>query len=335
LSNALESWRKKLKCIIFDEVHEIGDTNGAVWEHLLALVPCQFIALSATIGYPTKFVKWMRSFAPKLADVSHVHRTTEQNFFVATFPGPKDSKLCALVPVHPLQCISRLHTTFSSDIDNLPPMNLKQARELLKLLNEKFPDAKEVIKELDPRSYFSNPTTADVPLSIDRKTFSEYEAKLRKLVIDIANMGESYSKRVGDIIELLREPLTKEYNAKCVPTNVAKQFTALLEHLHNENKLPVIVFSLRKTFCETLLATVLKELRVNLNPSNSAIDWKSLTDVSNPLLREGLKRGIGLHHAALKKSYRLEVEKLFRTGVIKVVIATGTLAMVQSKLPHY
>ncbi|EAW09285.1 putative DEAD/DEAH box helicase [Aspergillus clavatus NRRL 1] len=47
----------------------------------------------------------------------------------------------------------------------------------------------------------------------------------------------------------------------------------------------------------------------------------------NPLLLEALKRGVGVHHAGLNRRYRQCVERLFRAGFLRVVVATGTLAL--------
>jgi superfamily II RNA helicase len=326
LSKPMEKWRKRLKCIIFDEVHEIGDTNGAVWEHLLALIPCQFIALSATIGYPKKFVKWMRSFAPGLSDVSHVHRVTDLNFFVAKTTQTESS----LISLHPLQCIQRVSVTLESDVENVPPMNPKQAKELFELLQDNFKDdtARGMVMKLEPLSYFKKDKEIE-PLTIERSEFTEYEAKLRKLVAQLAELGESQAKQIQLILEKLRSPLTKEYNDGNIRFgDLATTFPLLLKCLQQENKLPVIAFSLRKSMCETLLEKVLKSNILLPKPAHSDVNWGSLNDVGNKLLITGLKMGIGIHHAALKKSYRLEVERLFRSGLIKVVIATGTLAMV-------
>lgn len=46
-----------------------------------------------------------------------------------------------------------------------------------------------------------------------------------------------------------------------------------------------------------------------------------------PWLMEALTRGIGVHHAGMNRKYRQVVEMLFRKGYLRVVIATGTLAL--------
>ncbi|PUU72513.1 hypothetical protein B9Z19DRAFT_660542 [Tuber borchii] len=60
-SNA-RSWTPRVKQIIFDEVHSIGNAeDGLVWEQLLLLSPCPIIALSATVGNPEEFGSWLAS----------------------------------------------------------------------------------------------------------------------------------------------------------------------------------------------------------------------------------------------------------------------------------
>ncbi|GKZ23205.1 hypothetical protein AbraIFM66951_000706 [Aspergillus brasiliensis] len=47
----------------------------------------------------------------------------------------------------------------------------------------------------------------------------------------------------------------------------------------------------------------------------------------SPWLIDALNRGIGVHHAGMNRKYRQVCEMLFRKGYLRVVIATGTLAL--------
>ncbi|KAK9810588.1 hypothetical protein WJX73_002805 [Symbiochloris irregularis] len=71
LGNSQQEWVQTLQYVIFDEVHclregglrEGGDASstGTVWEHMLSMLRCPFLALSATIGNPQEFVEWLTS----------------------------------------------------------------------------------------------------------------------------------------------------------------------------------------------------------------------------------------------------------------------------------
>lgn len=55
-----KSWAPRVRRIIFDEIHSIGQAeDGVVWEQLLLLAPCPIIALSATVGNPEQFNDWL------------------------------------------------------------------------------------------------------------------------------------------------------------------------------------------------------------------------------------------------------------------------------------
>ncbi|XP_048364691.1 probable ATP-dependent RNA helicase DDX60 [Sphaerodactylus townsendi] len=62
LSPHRQAWVKRIKYVIFDEVHCLGGEIGAeVWEHLLVMIRCPFLALSATISNPKHLTEWLQS----------------------------------------------------------------------------------------------------------------------------------------------------------------------------------------------------------------------------------------------------------------------------------
>ncbi|XP_076770308.1 putative ATP-dependent RNA helicase DDX60 isoform X2 [Arvicanthis niloticus] len=57
-----QNWVKRIRYVIFDEVHCLGGEIGAeVWEHLLVMIRCPFLALSATISNPQHLTEWLQS----------------------------------------------------------------------------------------------------------------------------------------------------------------------------------------------------------------------------------------------------------------------------------
>ncbi|XP_074085103.1 putative ATP-dependent RNA helicase DDX60 isoform X2 [Macrotis lagotis] len=62
LSPNRQAWVEKIRYVIFDEVHCLGGQIGAeIWEHLLVMIRCPFLALSATISNPEHLTEWLQS----------------------------------------------------------------------------------------------------------------------------------------------------------------------------------------------------------------------------------------------------------------------------------
>lgn len=83
------AWSRRIRRVIFDEVHCIGqDGDGVIWEQLLLSAPCPIIALSATIGNPESFQQWLsqvqRSKGLKLDTVVHTARYSDLRKFIYT-----------------------------------------------------------------------------------------------------------------------------------------------------------------------------------------------------------------------------------------------------------
>lgn len=57
---SIRDWQKTLKYAIMDEVHCIGEEKtGRECENLIQLLPCPFMALSATVGNESDFSDWL------------------------------------------------------------------------------------------------------------------------------------------------------------------------------------------------------------------------------------------------------------------------------------
>jgi len=98
-----QDFSRRIKRIIFDEVHCIGQSDeGVIWEQLLLLAPCPIIALSATVANPQDFKLWLeRAQAVKgfeLEMIVHSSRYSELRKFIHD-PPPAVSEFTGLAPV--------------------------------------------------------------------------------------------------------------------------------------------------------------------------------------------------------------------------------------------
>jgi superfamily II RNA helicase len=101
------SFSRRVKRIIFDEVHCIGqsDSSGVIWEQLLLFAPCPIIALSATVGNPLELRDWLeksqRAKGFELEMIVHSARYSDLRKFIYD-PAPSVSVFTGLKSVERL-----------------------------------------------------------------------------------------------------------------------------------------------------------------------------------------------------------------------------------------
>ncbi len=113
----------------------------------------------------------------------------------------------------------------------------------------------------------------------------------------------------------------------------------VVEELHRRSMLPAILFIFSRAGCEaashmiagsTLRLTTPDERRDIRRIAMEATDHLAPEDLD--VLEYGrwladLERGVGAHHAGLVPAFKETVERLFESGLLKVVCATETLAL--------
>ena len=159
---------KRLKYVVFDEIHSIsqelgvsdGDqSQGQKWETLLQCIPCPFLALSATIGNPVTFHRW-------LADIKHfkdgkVHLITHNERFADLEMLMYDSRggVSDLYRVNPFGLLHYNQVLHQNVLANfyVPPKDglaLFLALESI-LADKEHPLAVECREGMEPNTYFS------------------------------------------------------------------------------------------------------------------------------------------------------------------------------------
>jgi ATP-dependent RNA helicase DDX60 len=414
------TWRKKLRYVIFDEIHSINQEDGSIWERLVSMVPCPAIALSATIGESQIFAKWLSSVASRTGHqfqhVVHPHRFSDlqKNLLII---NPKES---AKKNQSQLELdIEYLHPwatfTLRQFARDIPPDVALSPRDCLELymamekaVLQLHDHAESLSGEdekafvgLNPDKYFSD------LLVISQRRCRQYENELKAL-FTIWIRGHKRALVETTLAHLSKVPLSRyrEMADSFASSNediyskkfITKVIPETLLMLKKKNMLPAICFNFERKYCEDLAITVgkfledkekdwrqspeyldqvrrynkslemakqnekqqAKQKRQNVeqqmadaemmdqgvNPadmmhpdcsfttigevmSRSELDddKASIGDSVHPILVRALRRGVGVHHAGLHKRYLQTVERYFRAGQLKVVFATGTLAL--------
>jgi antiviral helicase SKI2 len=180
--------------------------------------------------------------------------------------------------------------------------------------------------------------TTKRPIPLEHHIF--YKDKTYK-VVDAAGkfLSKEYSEATGE------QSKAKEKAAKKGGTTAhmqgrreLSQWSQLVDYLKKNSLLPTIVFSFSKRRCEEA-ATTLQSTDLSTAVEQSEVvrfmneSFSRLTPGDQKLpqlirLKDMLKRGIGVHHAGLLPLAKEVVEMLFGRGLVKVLFATETFAMV-------
>ncbi|KAI8484114.1 putative ATP-dependent RNA helicase ddx60, partial [Branchiostoma belcheri] len=266
-----QKWAQKIRYVIFDEVHCMGSEIGAeVWEHLLLLVPCPFLALSATISNPQDLQGWLQSakdFQKQLdGQAKQRKKAHPQSYNVRLVVyGERYSDLeksvylpCSnsedsLVPMHPYSVLTvkQLQDNLDNPDGAFPRDLTLSPRETLQLYDtmaQVWPE-RESLKALEADAY-SDFATRD-HLLITKAQARQYEADLKKELLTW--LKEHHKEKVGHVLVMLsrhmlqqQDTCAKEHKKHNIDITgeefLFDQIVGLLDKLKREDKLPALVF---------------------------------------------------------------------------------------------
>ncbi|XP_042322779.1 LOW QUALITY PROTEIN: probable ATP-dependent RNA helicase DDX60 [Sceloporus undulatus] len=260
LSPRRQEWAKRIKYVIFDEVHCLGGEIGAeVWEHLLAMIRCPFLALSATISNPKHLAEWLRSIKKYWQHTETVLAQTPSSF-TPVKKGAKEKKsarvqnisyevklvmygeryndlekhVCSLS--HGDFTIHHYHPCAALTADNLErygfPLDLSLSPRETVILYDTMVKARRdwpKANELDPEVFFKD------KIVITKAEARCYETKLKDELEMWIKQGNK--KEAKEVLEFLKPHPT--YSSE---TEMRTYFPHFVEKLQQINKLPALFF---------------------------------------------------------------------------------------------
>ncbi|KAI0002287.1 hypothetical protein BJV74DRAFT_876690 [Russula compacta] len=263
------TWTPRIRRIILDEIHTIGQhKGGTVWEQIILLAPCPIIGLSATIGKPENFNAWLES-VQKAKGFEHEfihysHRYSHLRKF-AYFPQllHKDQPFLGLDSVRPpTQLMRFIHPVSTlSFAGTMPPDLSLEASDLLclyKILtNQGIADA----EQLDPVIYFSRDTF------IRQKDVLRYEVDIKKILARLLAAPDALdsSSSLQQVVQEIQDPVLKQtsmsqLNAPPSSSVFLSGLIHLLSDMHAIDCLPAILFNFDRQECLTMAAHILDTL---------------------------------------------------------------------------
>ncbi|XP_023492096.2 probable ATP-dependent RNA helicase DDX60-like isoform X2 [Equus caballus] len=314
-----QKWVKRLRYVIFDEVHCLGgETGGKFWEHLLVMIRCPFLVLSATISNPKLLTEWLQSVKQYwrqedkmmeekfISEVKsdqclnflkdNLHRDQSYEVRLVLYGeryndlekhicSVKDNDIC-FDHFHPCAALTTDHIEkygFPSDL-TLSPQDSVQLYDTMVQVWETWPRA----QELSPEEFvlFKN------KIVIKKLDARKYEENLKaELTRWIKNGKVKKAKRV---LKKLSPNLVSSSD------DMVKMFPLLVEKLRQMDKLPAIFFCFKSVDVEERAKSVCAFLENPERKSCSQTDQchsyahdinKKLTKAENKVKR--LKKTFG------------------------------------------
>ncbi|KAM0740450.1 hypothetical protein ACQRIT_005634 [Beauveria bassiana] len=284
-----KSWSARVKRIIFDEIHCIGQADdGVIWEQLLLLAPCPIIALSATVGNPLEFMQWLEASEKvkgrEIEMIVHTSRYSDLRKFLYRAPE-NEFVFRGLLSVESL-------ATPGLDEGQTEEQSFGFIHPILSLRNRNRGTIEDVT--LEPRDCLSlwrcmsRHQNEDYP--IDDKLRPERSLPTIVTRSDVLKWGESLKKVLHEWIQDANSPFSTVQNelGSCLSSSDVRgpsslsasdqgdfriKFSVsnekhrlvtmalpLLTDLHTRGALPGILFSYDRDFCEATAKFLLAQL---------------------------------------------------------------------------
>uniref|UniRef100_A0A674I827 Helicase ATP-binding domain-containing protein n=1 Tax=Terrapene triunguis TaxID=2587831 RepID=A0A674I827_9SAUR len=336
LSPHRQDWVKRIRYVIFDEVHCLGGEIGAeVWEHLLVMIRCPFLALSATISNPEHLTEWLQSVkrywqlaestieespgssttARKCTRKQKLQKTKKSYRVRLVLHGERYNDLekyvCSLKDndfiidhYHPCAALTVSHIeNYGLPLDiAFSPRESIQLYDMMAKVWEEWPR----LQELDPEEF----TSFKNKIVITKADAKNYEQELKKELINWITLGqrEKVTKNVRSMSP------SEAFNIHSVERTAIDTFYNLMKKQRSERdpntekKIKSLTDKLRKTNktlgkCLAILMEIFHRIR---------------SQRKSFLLRMLAQKGIGYHHASMSYKERQVVEMLFRMGYIRM-----------------
>ncbi|KAF2097657.1 P-loop containing nucleoside triphosphate hydrolase protein [Rhizodiscina lignyota] len=279
------SWSNRIRRIIFDEVHCIGQAeDGLIWEQLLLLAPCPIIALSATVGNPEDLGAWLRStqkaIGKEFVTIQHHTRYSDLRKYVYNPPqqfgfSPMKQRKTIAVPGLDNSPAFGFFNPVASLVDRsrgIPEDLAMEARDcyaLYKSLSAHQNDNFKLNSNLDPAKA--------LPEVIRKPDILKWEKSLKDVLRQWMKDPKSpFESVLNDLSKTAAQMTVRESNSplsaamRRVDTgSISSTTLPLLLDLHEKDALPAILFNYDRYYCEKIAKTVMSELQ------NAEDSWKS------------------------------------------------------------
>uniref|UniRef100_A0A8R1I0B1 Uncharacterized protein n=1 Tax=Caenorhabditis japonica TaxID=281687 RepID=A0A8R1I0B1_CAEJA len=269
---AVQKFVSHIKYVVFDEVHCIGASEEShIWEQLLLLIQCPFLALSATIGNANKLHEWLncseqaKSAGKRKVDlINYGERYSELELSILNINDPhaeddgiqnKKGGEHAVIPLMPYG----VYMPEKLRMFSIPEDQQLTARQILNLYSMMAEVDAKTKKEFEPCKFFGQHGSKAVWIS--RSELRRLENGLKEVFMQWLTSDE---QKINSILKILKEPVKTQLDRRARPFHKEKvandYIVSLVDELRDKGELPAICFNDDRHICERLAEFLADEL---------------------------------------------------------------------------
>tara|TARA_B100001094_G_scaffold325480_1_gene379888 strand:- start:6642 stop:9446 length:2805 start_codon:yes stop_codon:yes gene_type:complete len=219
--------------VVFDEIHNINkEEDGDKYENLIKLIPCNFLALSATINNSDFLVDKLKQIKPrhKINYIEYNQRFINHQRWIWKNEGLKK--------LHPLCVFNGMEDDLSESHLSFTPNDCSILWNVIYEVFEDIDDETNLLDGCSPDEYF----TEERLLTLD--DCREYEYFLKK---KMEEWNHDYPKEIQEIFNSFRDKPDEKVNDNIV---------GIIREAKQRNMFPMIMFNTDEIKCKELFHSI-------------------------------------------------------------------------------
>jgi len=306
LSPERSDWASRVRYVVFDEVHNIGaESRGECWEHIMTLIRCPFLALSATVQNPEDLHEWLqnaenfkherdiqdkkvdkhsRSYRVRLVpSTGKIQRHADLKKHI--FTGKDDAHL---IPLHPIAALKSSSIRKAGLIPSHIIMSPQECAELYDALEGQL--GKKAVENINPTKLLGEQFLKKVDITM-------YNEKLREFLMTVIVKDTELKSDVFDDVQKVLLPVEKSKGDDMELDNEWKYMKTeckqLVAHLKKNEMLPAIIFAFNRKYCMDIPMVISKDYKMKIQDEKDSGEYeerKRLEEKNNKALEKKNKK---------------------------------------------
>lgn len=253
---------------VFDEIHNLNNENGDIYENLIKLINCNFTALSASI----ENIEYLEKYFNDIHNNKNIKLVVYNDRFINNQKWLWNNK--SLVKLNPISCLDKENIDKILGNISFTPNDCAIIWESLDDIIEDYDNEilDDLIADISPNIFFSDLSDETLITLNDSK---RYEKKLKESIVEINKIDNS-------VIDKLIDKYRIEY--KEIDNN--NEIIKMLKDLKKKKMLPMLLFNSDENVCENLFNYIYEELNKNELDDNPY--YYEILEKKNDLYKEYL-----------------------------------------------